>query len=80
MKFIIYSTDWCPYCTFAKRLLSSKGLDYEEINIDDFGIDREKLYQLTGGRTVPQILFDGKPIGGFHELQILESKGKLENI
>ena len=38
---------------------------------------REDLFDITGGRTVPQIVVDGKTIGGFDDLQILENNGQL---
>ncbi len=78
MKFTIYTTDWCPYCNHAKQLLNSRGFDFEEINLEEKGMNREDLYNLTGGRTVPQIMMDGKPIGGYDNLQKLDTEGKLE--
>ena len=81
MKFTIYTTNWCAYCKAAKQLLSSRGFDFSEINLEEKGMDREDLFALTGGRTVPQILMNGNPIGGFDDLQKLHASGKLtENI
>ena len=77
MKFTIYTTNWCSYCKAAKQLLSSIGFDYLEINLEEKGMDREDLFELTGGRTVPQILINGNPIGGFDDLQKLYASGKL---
>ena len=74
---IVYSTSWCQPCNFAKRLLDSKGLEYNEIDIEEKGWSREDLFEITGGRTVPQIVIDEKPIGGFDDLLKLEQKGKL---
>ena len=74
---IVYSTSWCQPCKFAKRLLDSKGLEYSEIDIEEKGWSREDLFEITGGRTVPQIVIDEKPIGGYDDLLILEQKGKL---
>jgi glutaredoxin 3 len=73
----IYTTRWCGYCVRAKALLDSRGLPYEEINLDDEPHFRQKLLDLTGNWTVPQILIDGKPIGGYVELWRLERAGKL---
>ena len=77
MKFTIYTTNWCAYCKAAKQLLRSRGFDFSEINLEEKGMDREDLYELTGGRTVPQILMNGNPIGGFDDLQQLDASGKL---
>ena len=73
----IYSANWWGSCIAAKKLLDDKGLSYETINIDEEGISREKLMELTGGYTIPQIIIDGKTIGGFEQLLILNQKNKL---
>ena len=60
---IIYSTSWCPSCVSAKRLLESKDVNYEEINID--GIFKQTY----------QILYAGILSGGFaFVLQIYAQK------
>jgi glutaredoxin 3 len=74
----MYTTRWCGYCVRAKTLLQSKGLDFEEINLDDDPAFRQKLFDLTGGWTVPQILIDGDPIGGYTELWRLDRDGRLD--
>jgi glutaredoxin len=73
----IYSTSWCSSCIYAKRLLSERGLEFEEINIEEKGWSRDDLFELTGGRTVPQIIIDEKPIGGYDDLLKLDSIGEL---
>jgi glutaredoxin 3 len=75
----MYSTRWCGYCVRAKTLLESKGIEYEEISLDDDPAFRQKLFDLTGGWTVPQILIDGKPIGGYTELWRLDRDGRLDD-
>jgi glutaredoxin 3 len=73
----LYSTRWCGYCVRAKALLESKGIEYEEVFLDDDPAFRQKLFDLTGGWTVPQILIDGQPIGGYTELWRLDREGDL---
>ena len=73
----IYSTSWCGPCKNAKRLLDERGLSYDEIDIDEIGWNRDDLYDLTGGRTVPQIVINEKPIGGYGDLLKLDREGKL---
>jgi len=75
----VYSTRWCGYCVRAKALLESKGIEYEEISLDDDPAFRKKLFDLTGGWTVPQILIDGRPIGGYTELWRLDRDGLLDD-
>jgi glutaredoxin 3 len=74
----MYSTPWCGYCVRAKMLLEGKKIEYEEILLDDDPNFRQTLHDLTGGWTVPQILIDGEPIGGFTELWRLDRSGALE--
>jgi glutaredoxin 3 len=76
-RVLIYTTTWCGYCVRAKALLDSRGIDYDEVNLDDDPQFRQKLLDLTGGWTVPQILVDGRPIGGYTELWRLDKTGLL---
>jgi glutaredoxin 3 len=78
MEIRIYTTNWCGYCVRAKALLDARNLPYEEINLDDDPRFRQTLLELTGGWTVPQILIDGRPIGGYAELYALDRSGRLE--
>jgi glutaredoxin 3 len=73
----MYTTRWCGYCVRAKALLDGKQIEYEEIQLDDDPQFRQKLRDLTGGWTVPQILLDGEPIGGYTELWQLDKSGRL---
>lgn len=76
----MYTTAWCGYCTRAKALLEDRGIPYEEIRLDGDLEFRRKLLDLTGRWTVPQILVDGRPIGGFMELWQLDREGRLEQL
>jgi glutaredoxin 3 len=76
----MYTTRWCGYCVRAKTLLDSRGLEYEEINLDGDPGFRQRLLELTGGWTVPQILVDGNPIGGYTELWQLDRNGELDKL
>ena len=74
----IYTTRWCGYCVRAKSLLDGKGIAYDEIALDEDPAFRRNLQELTGGWTVPQILIDGTPIGGYTELWRLDRSGALD--
>jgi glutaredoxin 3 len=73
----MYTTVWCGYCVRAKALLDARGISYEEIRLDDDPSFRQKLLEFTGGWTVPQIVIDGEPIGGYTELCRLDRDGRL---
>ncbi len=61
-------------------MLDDIGLSYEEINIEEQDLTREDLVKLTGGYTVPQIIINDKPIGGFGKLLQLNQSGKLKEL
>ncbi|MDP6339973.1 MAG: glutaredoxin domain-containing protein [Candidatus Marinimicrobia bacterium] len=67
----IYTTNWCSYCNAAKRFFEEKGWRYEEINIEEKGWDRSKLLEVGKAMKVPQIVIDGKAIGGYVDLMKL---------
>jgi glutaredoxin len=66
----VYSKNNCPFCTQAKNLLTRKGVQFEEINID-LDTDAKRFIISEGHRTVPQIYQDGRVLveGGFQGLR-----------
>lgn len=77
---VIYTSRVCPYCLRAKRLLDAKGVAYEERMLDLSHESRQMLVDLTGRYTVPQILVNGTPLGGFDELSALDQAGELDRL
>jgi glutaredoxin 3 len=78
MRAVMYSTNVCPYCFLAKRLLDRHGIAYEERRMRRS--DRARLASLGGGLTFPQIEIGGRVVNGFTELRRLERSGELERI
>lgn len=75
----IYTTQICPYCAMAKRLLQRKGVAYTEIDVSYDADLRAAMIQRAGGRrTVPQIFIGGKHVGGSDDLHALDQAGKLD--
>ena len=69
MNVTIYSKHNCSYCTDAKMLLSSKGIQYKEFKLNE-DFTKESLQQLfPSATTFPVIVVDGFNIGGFNQLQ-----------
>lgn len=66
----VYSKNNCPFCVQAKSLLQLKGVEFEEVKIDETPEAREFVLA-EGHRTVPQIYRDGKLLveGGFQGLK-----------
>ncbi len=80
-KVTLYTTDYCPFCVRAKSLLKSRGIPFEEIQLDD---DDDKawdeLHERSRMKTVPQIFADGKILGGYTELAKLDEKDQLASL
>jgi glutaredoxin 3 len=79
-RVLMYTTRWCGYCVRAKALLEERGIEYEEVRMDDDPEFRRKLLEMTGRWTVPQIFVDGRPIGGYTELWALDRSGGLAEL
>ncbi|MCX7107897.1 MAG: glutaredoxin 3 [Methylococcales bacterium] len=79
-EILIYTTNICPYCTMAKRLLDKKGALYTEINVDTKAGMREEMIRKTKRRTVPQIYIGDYHVGGFDELYALEQQNNLDTL
>ena len=76
---LMYSTQVCPYCRMAERLLATKGVtEIEKILIDADPAKREEMMAKTGRRTVPQIYIDQTHVGGFDDLAALDKAGGLD--
>ena len=76
----MYTTRVCPFCVRAKALLNAKGIEFEERTVELSPEGRQFLIDLSGRRTVPQILINETPIGGFDELAALNRSGELDRI
>lgn len=75
----MYSTQVCPYCVMAEKLLQKKGIqNIEKILIDRDPAQREVMMTRTGRRTVPQIYIGDTHVGGFDDLAALDRAGKLD--
>lgn len=70
MAAVIWSKDQCGYCVMAKNLLKNEGVEYEERNISQGPWTREQLLEaVPHARTLPQVLLDGKLVGGYEQLK-----------
>ena len=67
-KIKMYTTSWCGPCKMAKKFLAEKGYNFEEVDIEENNISREEMASMSKGHTVPQILINDLPIGGFEDL------------
>ena len=74
----MYTTQVCPFCQRAKALLKQRGVAaIEEIRIDLDAVQRDKMVETTGRRTVPQIFIGETHVGGCDDLMALDQRGGL---
>lgn len=73
----IYGKANCSYCQKAKEICQQYKLDFAYYPIDEqpFEFLTEFMELFPNAKTVPQILWDGKPIGGYNELTV-----EIENL
>ena len=77
----MYSTQFCPYCVMAEKLLLSKGADkIEKVRIDLEPERRNEMLEKTGRRTVPQIYIGETHVGGYDDLAILNKNNELTKL
>lgn len=77
-KVTMYSTAVCPYCVRAEALLRQRGVqEIHKIRIDEQPAERDRMIEITGRRTVPQIFIGDQHVGGFDDLSALDRAGGL---
>jgi alkyl hydroperoxide reductase subunit F len=79
IKIEVYSKDWCPYCKKAKAFLKSKGLEFEEIDIEK-GDNYEVMQKRTDRKKVPQIIINDQSLGGYDDIIALENTGEFNQL
>ena len=77
----IFSTGTCPICDNTKNLLVKWGIEYIEARVDQDRAELKEMMEVTdNARMVPQIVIDGKWIGGFTDLTELHMEGELDDL
>ena len=80
-KIKIYTTPYCPFCIRAKKLLNSKNVLLEEIDLSEKPEKFEEMVSTSNGaRTVPQIFINETHIGDCDFIHELDNKGELDKI
>lgn len=74
----IYTTQICPYCSRARRLLKRKGVTFEEIPVDHDSRQMTAMIERSQRHTVPQIFIDDRHIGGYDDMALLDARGELD--
>lgn len=75
----IYTRQGCGYCSRAKALLASKGVDFTEHDATgNPDLRQEMIAKSNGGTTFPQIFIGDRHVGGCDDLHALDRAGKLD--
>jgi len=74
---IIYTTDYCPYCTKIKNFFKNKGVSFREVDLSNDTEAREALTAKTNLRTVPQIFVGETFVGGHDDTVAMDKRGEL---
>ena len=77
---VMYTTNWCPYCERARRLLHARGATFEEIDVESAPEKRAEMLARSGRRTVPQIFIGERHVGGSDDLAALIDGGQLDSL
>ncbi len=74
---VMYTLADCPFCARAKLFLKEKGIEFEEIEVRPGSREWDAMKKVAKSGSLPQILIDNKPIGGYGDLVHLEATGEL---
>jgi glutaredoxin 3 len=77
---VLYSTPFCGYCVAAKRLLTQKGVAFQEIDVMLDSAQRQEMMRRSRRHSVPQIFVGAQHVGGYDELRMLEARGELDEL
>ena len=78
---IIYGRPACGWCDQAIAICKQYKIEYEYKNIKNENFKNELFEKMPNAKTVPQIWWNDKHIGGFSELaeEIDNTRGGVEN-
>lgn len=79
-KIVIYSSQYCPFCSRAKSIFQQKSVPFEEMNVDMDPSLKQEMMQKSGRRTVPQIWIGDRHVGGCDDLMDLQRSGELDQL
>ena len=80
MTVTIYTRKICSYCVHAKNLFDRLGVSYQEISLDSDPEAMQKMCEMSGRRSVPQIWVGDTHVGGCDELYDLHRTGRLQEL
>jgi len=79
-KVVMYRQGFCGYCSAAEKLLKSKGVDFEAIDVTMNAKRRREMRDRSGRKTAPQIFIGNEHVGGYDDLTTLDRDGHLDEL
>jgi glutaredoxin 3 len=76
----VYTTDPCSFCIRVKQLLTTRGVEYAEVNLSKDPEGRAQLVERTGMLSFPQVVIGDEVIGGFRETLEADRSGRLREL
>jgi glutaredoxin 3 len=76
----VYTTDPCSFCVRVKQLLTTRGVEYDEVNLSKDPEGRAQLVERTGMLSFPQVVIGDEVIGGFRETFEADRSGRLREL
>ncbi len=66
----VYSTPTCPYCKMVKEFLSSKSVEYQDIDVSVSQESLDEMISVSGQMGVPVVVIGDEVIRGFNKDKI----------
>lgn len=80
-RVVVYTTDFCGFCDRAKTLLAARRIPFREVWLPRTPEGRERLVEAApSARSFPQIVIDGRAVGGYRELVERDRAGALAEL
>lgn len=64
-KVIVYSTQTCPYCVYAKQYFKENGVSFEDVDVGSDRVRAQEMVKKSGQMGVPVIDINGEIVVGF---------------
>ena len=77
---VMYTRGFCGYCSAARKLLKSKGVEFTDIDTTLNAEVRREMMDRSGRQTFPQIFIGYMHVGGYDDLAALDKAGKLNQL
>nr|WP_295375642.1 glutaredoxin domain-containing protein [Pseudoxanthomonas sp.] len=79
-RIVLYTIATCAFCMATKNFLKARNLSWRELRVDTDPQAREAMVAATHRTSVPQIVINDVPIGGFDDMMAMNRSGALRSL